>query len=275
MVEVARILNLIGIEPMVLKGGTHLFDDLFGDLGFRMLRDLDLLIPETRLMDAVGVLLEHGYKIHGKGEPWTYQFRMMYREGDLVVVELHRHVGEQRHLLSPEEAFRHAVPLSAPSEPRVLSLCPTHRVLHSIFHAEIQNRAFELRWIPLRELVDLIYLERKYRDSIDWQDIRRRLGIVAEVHVELASTLLDMPRPWPATARSSRHARQRVRLYGIRWLGAVQDRWIAVTHPFKRSNIDYLYGTEANPFGRQVARLKQGMVLLIRYGKRLLKQPLT
>jgi Uncharacterised nucleotidyltransferase len=137
MVEITRILNLIGIDHIVLKGGTHLLDDLFGDLGFRMLRDLDLLIPETRLMDAVGLLLEHGYKIHGKGEPWTYQFRMMYREGDLVVVELHRHVGEQRHLLSPEEAFRHAVPLSAPSEPRVLSLCPTHRVLHSIFHAEI------------------------------------------------------------------------------------------------------------------------------------------
>ena len=41
----ARALNRVGIVPVLLKGSLRLLDGLYPDDGWRMLRDLDLLLP--------------------------------------------------------------------------------------------------------------------------------------------------------------------------------------------------------------------------------------
>jgi Uncharacterised nucleotidyltransferase len=53
---VIGVLNRVGIEPVLLKGAIRLVDGLYPDDGWRMLRDLDLLVPEARWAAAVQAL---------------------------------------------------------------------------------------------------------------------------------------------------------------------------------------------------------------------------
>ena len=63
MAETARVvrgLNRIGIEPCLLKGWA-LEQDLFGEIGRRVTRDLDLMVTGRELPDAAAALQEMGY----------------------------------------------------------------------------------------------------------------------------------------------------------------------------------------------------------------------
>ena len=55
------VLNRADIEPVLLKGAIRLLDGLYPDHGWRMLRDLDLLVPKASLAEAIRALEEAGY----------------------------------------------------------------------------------------------------------------------------------------------------------------------------------------------------------------------
>jgi Uncharacterised nucleotidyltransferase len=59
--RVATALNAIDIEPVLLKSAAHLVEQLYPEPGLRILRDLDILIPEDRAQSAVGALRDIGF----------------------------------------------------------------------------------------------------------------------------------------------------------------------------------------------------------------------
>ncbi|MCG6863147.1 MAG: nucleotidyltransferase family protein [Chromatiaceae bacterium] len=61
LVEVAALLNTLGVEIVLLKGAASLAADLYGDMGVRCLSDLDLLVPQDALKDCVCALEADGY----------------------------------------------------------------------------------------------------------------------------------------------------------------------------------------------------------------------
>ena len=61
------VLNRAGIEPVLLKGAIRLATGLYPDDGWRMLRDLDLLVPQGRLAEATRALQDAGYARCGPG----------------------------------------------------------------------------------------------------------------------------------------------------------------------------------------------------------------
>jgi hypothetical protein len=253
-VALALRLGRIGVVPLLLKGGVFLFDGSYEDPAARMLVDLDVLVPSGRLMDCVDEL-RSDHAIEQEDRLWSYQFLPMTRPGDLAPVELHRDLGEQR-----------------PAEPLLLAPSPTTRVIHAIFHAEVQDRSLELRRVPLRTLVDVQHLGRRFGPAIDWELVRSRLGPIALAHLELAHQLLGVERPWPPSRAAARSAAGRLRPRAP-WLERAVDLWADLTFPYKRSKIDYLYGTEASALRRQLCRLRHTGSVLARRARRLPERP--
>ncbi len=113
--ETITILNSIGIVPILLKG-SHALYGLIPDSDQRMLSDIDLLVPSTRIIEAQKTLLDHGYyppsnydsnpldECSGK-----HQLTPLFHHASAGCVELHRHANFTplhprliEHLFKPE-----------------------------------------------------------------------------------------------------------------------------------------------------------------------------
>lgn len=247
--EAAAILNAEGCTPVVLKGGLHLFEAPAEEIGARVLRDLDLMVPADRLDACIAALRRAGYVPEGEHEGWTYHYRPLHHPDHLVPIELHVQPGEQRRFMSPEEAWREAVPLPAGTL-SMLALGPTHRVAHNVFHSEVQDAGYALGEVWLRQLHDLALICRRFEDAIDWQALVARMrqhGLepAFRARMHLASELLGAPLAGLATGSWRCRLHLRRCLAQQRWPAlADRMRWMAgVLGPVRAHHIDLIYGS--------------------------------
>jgi hypothetical protein len=96
-------------------------------------------------------------------------------------------------LLPAEQVFREAEMLNAGSS-RVWIPSPSHRIIHNLFHAAVQDGEFVGGVISLKALYDLVRLADAHQESIDWEkvdSVMRRCGFGRELeaHVYMADRL--------------------------------------------------------------------------------------
>ena len=269
--EAVGFLNSAGCTPMFLKGGLYLLEAPPEALGGRVLSDLDIVVPGDALETCVDVLRQAGYLPEGEHDSWTYHYRPLHHRDKIVPIELHVRPGEQRSFISVEDAWAQAVPIEAAGL-KLVALAPAHRVMHNIFHSEIQDAGFALGAVCLRQLCDLAGICVRFTESIDWRSIESRMeqhamGRLFRARMHLAVALLGAPVPdiaidGPRSRRHLRHCLIKQRTPRLAYL----MRWIAgVTGPFKRYHLDLIYGCGTSGFALQAHRLKHVWKLLIRY----------
>ncbi len=67
LVEIIETFNKIAVEPILYKGSTSFFDNLFPDPGMRLMTDLDIIIKKNDLDRCLNALYKKGYQ-HDKAE---------------------------------------------------------------------------------------------------------------------------------------------------------------------------------------------------------------
>ncbi|MBK8335802.1 MAG: nucleotidyltransferase family protein [Sterolibacteriaceae bacterium] len=220
-----RVLNAIGVQPMILKGGASLFDRTFGDPGSRMMVDLDLLVPRERAEHCWVALRMHEYGPISIDFDYSnhHHLRPLHRPGMQGTVEVHRELlpisvaGALPASLAwkqGESRMAAGATFSLPS--------PTTRVLHSVLHTAIVDRAFSRADLSLKALFELASLQRSFGERIDWGsvgDTMRAHGLsraldswIYSVHQLLGDCI---PGHDTGTLRSIVHL-ERVRLQ-VRW----------------------------------------------------------
>ena len=271
-------LNAADITPLLLKGGVYLYEGRETALGMRMMADLDILLPPDRWDEAIERTFGLGYEIIDRHQDWTHDFHALGRPGDMASVEFHRDVGKQHSLLSIEDAFDEAVPLAA-GDLRLLALAPTHRAMHNLFHGAVQDRAHDLRRVPLRSLHDLSLIMTARGSQIDWQVVSSAFsaqgyGAVLNNYVYLAERCLGLTLPLPAVDPTAPQRRFRQALFQMNHplLKTSVDLWASLSLPFSRTTIDYIYRTATHPWRRQAARLQHLLKLVRMHNWRLLGQ---
>jgi hypothetical protein len=197
--EIVTALSQSSISSVLLKGGAFLFDSEEEDLGDRMMVDLDLLVPERRLAESVAALKDLGYETFGDEKSRPHHYPPLFREGEVATVELHWSTGERTELLPAESVFRDArTPELGASKVWIPSA--SHRIIHAIYHAAIQDDDFRRGIFSLKALHDVITIAKAHPSLIDWELIdssMRRCGFgrVLEAQVYLADRLLNWPPP--------------------------------------------------------------------------------
>jgi hypothetical protein len=238
------VLNRAGVEPVLLKGAIRLVEELYPDHGWRMLRDLDLLIPEASLADAVRALRAVGYAACGpSGE--------MIRRAGICQIDLHTEVfgtPTQARLLRAQE-IRHASRASAFGDARVRVPSVDHQTVHLIGHSQIRHHGHAFGRIGLRDRLETAALVRWGHETIDWRAVSRRF-VAAGHRRPLLSWLLALNDdgwcgvPVPVgidrlTALQRRRIALQARSTALAYIGARLGGWIdALGSELMRSDSD-------------------------------------
>ena len=228
-----KALRAASIPVLALKG-TALLVATYRDIGIRPMSDADLLVPESRIVEALEVLMAAGWR----GDPAHAWLKTEMHAGTLVhariTLDLHRHALYEARYAAADEAFfadSRAAELSGMS---CLVMSPEDQILHSIVHGLRWSVAPSDIWI-----LDVITLLRA--GPIDAAKIRGRaesLGLVVPLKRGLAMTravfgeserfepilgpLEGCPEPWSERAEHWFRVREPA---GI--LGALPNLWFA------------------------------------------------
>ncbi len=172
--EIARVLNPIGITPVMLKGMAYLFSDLHRDRGARVVGDIDCFVPQDKAEAALDRLQETGYTfLWDKGPELHHHLPPLSKEGSPAVVELHTHpIKRDFAALISVEDFIAGVTVLTRDGAKIGLPSPTHQALICIEHEGLANRDDDFLRVSLRGLHDLACLVA--REEIDWQDMASR-----------------------------------------------------------------------------------------------------
>jgi hypothetical protein len=175
-IEVAQILNGIGVRPLFMKGGAHLLTDLYPDIAMRQVSDLDILVPAERINDCVAALgIEGITQLTDYQHPRAHHHPQLGRTDLPVPIELHHRVLAYPHCdflpaeemgSAPLEVAGHGVNASVPT--------PTIAVIHNIAHAQLSNHDCIYGRLDLRGLLDLALLSNARDGKIDWDQVNSR-----------------------------------------------------------------------------------------------------
>jgi hypothetical protein len=174
LAEIAAALNRIDIEPVLLKGAIRLVDGLYPGIGWRMMRDLDLLVPGARLADGIGALRGIGYVT----ERWDGRDFLVRHPRRRVVVEVHRELfgsRRQRRLLRAAEMIRDSGPTTL--ENATIRLPSTaHQALHLIAHSQISDGGYTYGRIDLRDRLEAAQLACRSPQSLAGEEVFARFA---------------------------------------------------------------------------------------------------
>jgi hypothetical protein len=185
LAEVVARLNQIGIEPVLLKGAIRLVDGLYPDPGWRMMQDLDLLVPKMRLGEVVVVLRELGYVAKSRanvadfGNLRRYHYPKLAHPRRRAVLEVHGELLEtprQRRLLLAEELIEASRPIVFDNlQARLPSI--EHQFVHLIGHCQILHQGHAYGRIALRDRLEAAALLRRSSGRVRWQSIFDHFGV--------------------------------------------------------------------------------------------------
>jgi Uncharacterised nucleotidyltransferase len=225
-------LNRAGIEPVLLKGTIRLLDGLYPDDGWRMLRDLDLLVPHARLADANRALQDAGFapcEVQG-------EFR---RAGGICQIDLHTELfamPRQVRVLTAAEVLDRARPVAF-GDGRVRIPSVEHQLIHLIGHSQIRHLGHAFGRIALRHRLEAAALVYWGHAGVDWQAVLARFSAAGYRRPLLSFLLALRDGAWcavpftddrdPLTALHGRRIALQARSRALAYLGSQIGWWIS------------------------------------------------
>jgi hypothetical protein len=166
------VLNRVGIEPVLLKGAIRLCESLYPDDGWRVLRDLDLLVAKAELAQAIRALEEAGYAPAGRSP------NQLRRPGTLAQIDLHDELfstSSQVRLLTAAEVLRKSRPIEVGGRAARLPSIE-HQLIHLIGHGQLKNFGHALGHVAWRDRLEAAALAQWAPGPIDWAALATRFA---------------------------------------------------------------------------------------------------
>ncbi|MCK5831525.1 MAG: nucleotidyltransferase family protein [Methylococcales bacterium] len=172
--------NKAGIEPLLLKGIASLLGELYESPGIRVLGDIDILLPEDKLMIARSIMLEHGYTytpgLHQDIVKKHKHLPAFVHDDQPVAIEIHRYPTALKYnnWVNNESAWNRCLTISLKSG--VIRLPSSEfRLLHNFCHCQIDDKGYLAGYINARQLLEWVKLRELYEEEFDWLLIQRRV----------------------------------------------------------------------------------------------------
>lgn len=280
-IEAVQQLNSAGIEPVLLKGGVHLFTNTFTDFAARIMTDLDILVPKQKLDICLKALYVLGYHTDKRQEisyRRHHHHAPLIRSGAYGTIELHRApvFCTAAQILPTEAAWTHIEPLIIEGL-KINALSPTYKVLHNILHSEIVDRCYKLGQINLRSLYDLVSISNFHGERIDWLVIQELMdyygkGDMLRAYLYLAHRLFGMAMPdtIQPTQKSVAHfirCRKQAQWTRLRWVWV--RKWDEIMREFSASYIRCRYDCKNNLLSLMIGRVRYIGYLLSKHSGRM------
>jgi hypothetical protein len=178
-------LNNKGI-PVILLKGAHLAEFVYADLALRPMSDLDILVREEHLSQAVQIAFDAGYRFFFDKNPekdknsrdFDYGIAPEFRHFQLLkhletncLLEIHCFIASEDSSfeIPAAELWRNAQPAVFNNRP-VFLLSPEDLIIHLCLHAAYDH----LFDFGLGALYDISIAIKYYGEKLDWREILRR-----------------------------------------------------------------------------------------------------
>jgi hypothetical protein len=187
-----RILSLVpavvegfrekGIPCLLLKGAGLTATCYQGNFGVRTMTDLDLLIPEERIADALAWLHASGWKstsiYRREYVPAHHAGNFRHRSG--VDLDLHWHLLHQRAESRCDRLFWERAVAAELRGTECRTLCATDHLIHACVHGSHWDPVKTIRWVAdAYVLVD--------KSAIDWERV-----VAMSAELEIIPLMQDM-----------------------------------------------------------------------------------
>lgn len=208
--ELIPILNSVGVQPALLKGGAAIVGGLYPSSGERMITDLDILIPSQALsatLDKMEGMGYHAMDSHselattGDWQALCHHYPPLFRAGLPATVELHVEPVDLPFfkLLSSEEFLRDALTIRWRGGACLIPSA-THFIAHNVIHSFLVNTQGKLEVISLRQLFEFVCACQAFCNQINWPALLNRFddlgyGSALRQYMALAKICLGFTPP--------------------------------------------------------------------------------
>jgi hypothetical protein len=189
-----------GIPTLLLKG-SYLAKFIYQDIGLRIMSDMDLMVSQSNLPPAIGILRELGYS--GAELPLTadeldfFHHAPVLEKPGQIRIELHWTLADKdRGLKIDEQGLWQRAESVQIDNVEALVLSPEDLILHTCIHATYSDRLFR----QARSVVDLSEILNKESGRIKWRIVienanRWQAGRGVFLMLYLAQHYLNAPVP--------------------------------------------------------------------------------
>ena len=172
------VLNGIGIQPVLLKGLAYLKTGVYQDPAHRYLTDIDLLVPQEQQPAAVVALIQNGWAADNLDPFRNFRHHSPpLRRPSSAWIEIHHGlgIGVCERVLPAREVIERS---SAVDLDGLCVRVPAAEdlVTHLIAHSQIQHSYHQRIWPPLRAMVDLLFLDRRFGPDLNWEPVAGRFA---------------------------------------------------------------------------------------------------
>ncbi|MFK8035752.1 MAG: nucleotidyltransferase family protein [Hyphomicrobiales bacterium] len=237
--RVVAALNRAGIEPLLIKGASHILTDLWPDPSARLVADIDMLIRPDQIETAVTVLEDlAGLRLKERLDPGFVPFSKhlapIVGAGGVAPIEIHHSIYRKKFgaIAPPDEIWDRAQVINVDRN-RAWILSPTDQVLVALMHGFAGSGTYIAPSMHLRDWLDIHFLAERHRSDINWAWIERHLthigwGSALEIANGCFELLVDMSPPFT-------QGTIRARLDAARWIWQVKHpKSIRVTQNLSR-----------------------------------------
>ena len=183
--ELVAILNSKNI-PVVLLKGAHLAEFVYNDISLRPMSDVDILVKEEDLTEALQIVFDEGYQVmetsndEKEKNMKSYQysiacdakhFKTLIHSETKCVLEIHCNITSESSpfKIPPSDLWLNSQKVEL-NDNSVFILCPDDLLLHLCLHAAYDD----LFGYGLGALYDIALTIKYYHKSIDWQRLWHR-----------------------------------------------------------------------------------------------------
>jgi hypothetical protein len=162
--EINAALEKENIEPVYLKGTANLMDNLYSDVGERMIGDIDFLVQEKDYLKTAELVLGLGYETDAvlyDDVHFRKHYPRLFRRDVPADIEIH-HVPVNfayAKQFNTELLFQNKKAINNRSNCFVSS--NEHKLIHTFIHSQLSNEGFRFKQIGLRDLYDFYLLSQK------------------------------------------------------------------------------------------------------------------
>ncbi|MBK6281674.1 MAG: nucleotidyltransferase family protein [Draconibacterium sp.] len=161
--EVCDLLAKNNIIPTLLKGAGNLIDNLYSDLGERIMGDIDLLVTEDEYLKAAKIMLNEDYTesklFYYDDVKLLKHYPRLSHPDKVASVEIHRIPVDEDYL----SLFNHE--MISKGLKKVDGFCfvlsDKHKLILNFIHSQLTNKSHKSALLSLRDVYDLYLLSEK------------------------------------------------------------------------------------------------------------------
>lgn len=164
--EICILLNQANIRQVYLKGTGNLLDNVYSDIGERMIGDIDLLVIEKDFVKTTEILMSQGYLTSLQTKvaavpPDHHHFPPLTKNHAPAVVEVHRMpvVAKYSKQFTSEMIFSELK--SIPGKTNFFVPSDKHKHIHNFIHSRLSNSGHRFWNLSLRDFYDGYLLSKK------------------------------------------------------------------------------------------------------------------